>query len=239
MGRPGDPGRGRDPSVHTLQIGTLLLPETRTRLLYPAGERDLDILGHDLLGPRHGAGGLGLADHLLDPLDAAVALVEPLGDVLRQALNVPLLGLLGALVVEAGEHVLLVQALELLALAGDVGEEVGDLVGDVGPARGQQVHLDHGVAVVVVVPAGEEAPPVRGLVGREENGAAGGGAEALGLGEGCAADIFVPVDGVVGVGLSVGEVSIVEGKGRATIVSMGFVAEGCYICMRLWFATRG
>jgi hypothetical protein len=214
MGLPeGRGGKGR--GKFTLQISTLLLPEARTRLLHAAGERDLDVLGHDLLGPRHGAGGLGLADHLLDPLDAPVALVEAPCDVLGQALDVPLLGLLGALVVEAGQDVLLVQALELLGAPGDVGEELRHLVGDVGPARRQAVHLDDGVPVVVVVAAREEPAPVRGLVGREEHGApgrgggggGGGGAEALGGCEVCAAAILVPVRGVVGVGLSVGEIS--------------------------------
>lgn len=202
--------KGRPPSreeTRTLQIGTLLLPEARARLLHPGRKRYLDVLGHDLLRPRHGAGVLGLADHGLDALDAPVAVVEPARDVLRQLLDIPLLGLLGALVVEAGQHMLLVQPLELLRLLGDVGEQVRHLVRDVGPARGQQVHLDHGVAVVVVVAARQEAAPVRGLVGGEEHGGAGGGAEALGAGEVVATAILVPVGRVVSVGLPVGEIA--------------------------------
>lgn len=50
-----------------------------------------------------------------------MAIVEPLGNLLRQGLNVALLGALGVLVVETGQHMLLVQALELLRLARHVG----------------------------------------------------------------------------------------------------------------------
>lgn len=99
-----------------------------------------------------------------------MAVVEALCDLLRQQLDLAFLGPLCLLVVEPGQHMLLVQALELLALAGDVGEDVGHLVRDVGPPRRQQVHLDHGVSVVDVVrPLRQEAAPV--FVGREEHAA--------------------------------------------------------------------
>lgn len=136
-----------------------------------------------------------------------MAVVETAGDVLRQPLDIPFLGLLGALVVEARQHMLLMQPLELLRLLGDVGQEIRHLVRDVSPARRQQVHLDHRVAVIVVVAAREEAAAVRGLVGGEEHGSAGGGAEALGAGEIVATAILIPMGGMVSVGLPVGEIA--------------------------------
>ncbi len=45
------------------------------------------------------------------------------------------------------------QSFQLLALARDVGKELRDLVRDVGPARGKQVHLDYRIAVIHVVGA--------------------------------------------------------------------------------------
>ncbi len=80
-----------------------------------------------------------------------MALVEGARDVLGQRLDGGLLGALGVVVVEARQHVLLVQALQRLALARHAGQEVRHLVRHVGPARRQQVHLDDGVAVVVEV----------------------------------------------------------------------------------------
>ena len=98
---------------------------------------------------------------MLDLLDALVALVEAPCDVLREALDLDLLVLLGLVVVEAGQDVRLVQLVEPLALDGDLGEELGDFVRDVGPARGQQVHLDHGVAIVLECAAREQPAAVR------------------------------------------------------------------------------
>lgn len=140
-------GKGK----RTLQVGALLLAKAGAGLLNAASEADLYIPSHDLLSPRHRAGVLAVADHLLDALDATVALVEALRDALCQALDLALLGALGLLVVEARQDVFLVQALEGLGLSGDVGQEVRHLVADVGPPRRQQVHLDDGVPIVVVV----------------------------------------------------------------------------------------
>lgn len=166
-----------------------------------------------------------------------MAVVEAARDVLRQLLDIPLLGLLGALVVEARQHMLLVQPLELLRLLGDVGEQVRHLVRDVGPARGQQVHLDHGVAVVVVVAARQEAAPVRGLVGGEEHGGAGGGAEALGAGEVVATAILVPVGRVVSIGLPVGEIAAGRlGTERGLGWGKGVVA---WLLRAQWDTARG
>jgi hypothetical protein len=137
-----------------------------------------------------------------------VAIVEALGDVLRQPLDIPFLGLLGPLVVEARQHMLLVQSLQLLRLLGHVGQQIRHLVCDVGPARRQQIHLDDRVAVIVVVAAREKAATVRGLVGGEEHGGTGGGAEALSAGEVVATAILVPMGRVVSVGLPVGEIAV-------------------------------
>lgn len=123
--------------VDTFQVGTLLLSEPRARLLHPRGEGHLYVLGHDLLGPRQGARDLLLTYHALDPLNTPMAVVETLGDVLRQALDVSLFFLLGVLIVEAWEHVLLVQALEFLRLPRHVSQDVGHFVRDVRPARRQ------------------------------------------------------------------------------------------------------
>jgi len=94
--------------MFTLQVRALLLAKVGAGVLDPRGQRDLYILGHGLLGAAHAAGRAGLAHHLLDALDAAVAVVEALGDGLGEALDLALFGALGLVVVEAGQHVLLV-----------------------------------------------------------------------------------------------------------------------------------
>jgi hypothetical protein len=195
--------------ARTFEIVALLLPEARTRLLHPRGQINLYVLGHDLVGAADLARGLALAHHLLDALDAAVAVVEAARDGLRELLNLPLLGPLRVVVVEAGQHVLLVQPLELLALVRDVGQQLRDLVRHVGPARREQVHLDHGIPVVGIVGARrQEAAPV--VVGREEHAgarAAGcGGAEAVRDGRG--GPIPVALRRVVGVRLPVRDVAV-------------------------------
>lgn len=150
--------------------------------------------------------------------------METLGDVLRQGLDLPLLGPLGILVVEAREHMLLVQPLQLLALARHVGQQVRHLIRDVGPARREQVHLDYGVAVIMVVGGarGEQAAAV--VVGVEEDGATSGAAEAVGRGEVCVAAIFIAVGRMMGVGLSVGEVAV-TGKHYGSV--WGYFHESC------------
>lgn len=85
---------------------------------------------------------------MLNLLYALVALVKPLGDLLCQVLDLALLGPLGLLVIEAREDVLLVQPVELLALLRNFGEEFRDVVVDLGPARREEVHLDHDVAII-------------------------------------------------------------------------------------------
>lgn len=91
-----------------------------------------------------------------------MALVEPMRDLLRQLLDIPLLRLLRLLIVEARQHVLLVQTIQLLAFLRDVGQEVGDVVANVRPPRGQEVHFYDGVAIVLERSRGEQAPAVFG-----------------------------------------------------------------------------
>lgn len=106
----------------TLEICALLLSKVCAGLLHPRGQRRLDVLGHLLLGLGDGPGPLGVADHLLDALDGAMAVMKAAGDGLGQALYLCLLGLLVLVVVEAGQDVLLVQLLQAVALSGDVGQ---------------------------------------------------------------------------------------------------------------------
>jgi hypothetical protein len=134
----------------TLQIGRLLLAEHGADLTDARGERDLEVLGHDGVALSHVALLLRVAHHGVDALDGLLAALEAARNVLSQVLNVALLALLDVLVVEARQHVLLVQLVELARLAGDVGQLLRDLVLHVEPARRQQVHLNHRVAVVVV-----------------------------------------------------------------------------------------
>lgn len=218
----------------TLQIRALLLPEAGARLLDPGGQRDLYVLGHGLLGPAHAVGRLArVLDHAVDPLDALVALVEAPGDLLGQALDLALLGPLGLLVVEAGEHVFLVQAVELLALLRNLGQQVRDLVADVGPAGRQQVHLDHGVAIVVGVVRArrQQAAPV--LVGREEEAAAGAAAAGAVRACRCRRVVSIPrsLGRVVCIRRPVGYVSFVMRQGRSAgrrePGAMRVAARGC------------
>lgn len=185
----------------TLEICALPFPEARARLLHPRSQANLDVLGHDLFRLGH----VALAHHLLDALYAAVAVVEAFGDVLRQLLDLVLLGLLGVLVIEAGQDVLLVEALEGLRLARDVRQQVRHLVRYVGPARGQQVHLDDGVAIVVVG-AGQQALLV--LRGRRR----GIGAAEVGKTGTAGAGVTGLLRRVVRIGLAIGDVTVVEGS---------------------------
>ncbi|KAG3176215.1 hypothetical protein PC129_g25557 [Phytophthora cactorum] len=65
---------------------------------------------------------LRLANHVLDLLDTAMAGMETLCYFLSERLNLSLLGALGVVVVETGEHMLLMELLEVLALSSEIGE---------------------------------------------------------------------------------------------------------------------
>lgn len=138
---------------HTLEICALLRAEPSTRLLHPCRKVDLDVLGHSLIRAAHLAIRLALAHHLFDALYAAATLVEAAGDVLCQRLDIVLLGLFCLVVVKSWEHMFLVQPLQLLALGRNAGQQLRHFVRHVHPARREQIHLDHGVAVVHVVGA--------------------------------------------------------------------------------------
>lgn len=140
----------------TLQICRLLLAEQRADLADAGGQGYLEILRHHLLAAADAALLLGLAHHALYAFDCLLALLEAPRNLLGEVLDFALLPLLHLLIVEAGEHVLLVQLVELAGLLRDVGEMLGDLVLDVEPSRWQQVHFDDRVAVVLVGTRGHE-----------------------------------------------------------------------------------
>jgi hypothetical protein len=157
----------------------LLLAEQGADFAHARRQGDLEVVGHHVLAGVDGALLLGLAHHAVDALDGLLAALEAPGDVLGEGLDLALLPLLDRLVVEAREHVLLVQLVELARVAGDICQVLCDVVLDVEPARRQQVHLDDGVAVVVEGGRGHEALALlvaeagghgaaiaRGLVGR-------------------------------------------------------------------------
>lgn len=148
--------------LHTLQISTLLFPKPRTRLLHPRCKRDLDILRHHLVALAHTARLLSrLPDHHLDLLHRLLALVEPVRDLLRQPLNGALLLLPGLLITKPGEQMLLVQLVQPGGLLRDVGQQLRHLLLHVHPTRREQVHLDHGVAVIFETAGDQPAPLLR------------------------------------------------------------------------------
>jgi len=93
--------------VLTLEVCALPLAKPGACFLHSRGQVDLYILGHDLVGSADLAGGLAFAHHLLNTLDAAVAVVKAARDGLRQLLDLALLGLFGLIIVEPREYVLL------------------------------------------------------------------------------------------------------------------------------------
>ena len=203
--------------ILTFQIGGLLLAEEGAHLADTRGQGDLQVLGHHLLAVADAALLLGLAHHGVYALDGLLALLEDAGDVLGELLDLALLALLDLLVVEAGQHVLLVHLVEAAGLLGDVGEVLGDLVLDVEPARRQQVHLDDVVAIVLegideplallVAEAIGHGPAVaRGLLGRVVRVRLAVGDEAVGA---------TSAHGVVQAGSQVGvQVGAVPPHGR-------------------------
>lgn len=153
-------GISRCHQEHTLEICALLLSKVCTRILDPCGKGYLYVLRHCLLGSTDAVGLLRLANHGLKLLDPLVALVKALCDVLGEPLDLHLLGSLGLVIVEAREHMRLVQLVEALALCGNLGEQLCDVVRDVRPPRRQQVHLDYSVAIIFECAAREQPAPV-------------------------------------------------------------------------------
>ena len=180
----------------TLEVCRLLLAKDSADFAHARGKRDLEIPGHDLLALVDAALLLALADHHFYALDGLLALLEAASNGLRKLFNLALFALLDVFVVEAGQDMLLVQLVELACLLGDVGEQLGDLVLDVEPARGQQVHLDDSVAVVVVGSARHEALALLG------------GAASVAKAIGARPAIARLLLGVVRVGLAVGDEAV-------------------------------
>lgn len=108
--------------MHTLQVSALLFPESCACLLDSGRQRNLNILRHNLISFGQGTRALLLPNQLFNVLNAPMAVVKALGDVLRKSLNLPLFGPFRILIVEAREHMLLMQALQLLALTRHVGQ---------------------------------------------------------------------------------------------------------------------
>lgn len=198
----GSGSRGGKPAHATelFEVCTLLLSKAGARFLDPCGKGDLYILGHGLLGPADGTRLLRLAHHLLDLLDTSMTVMEALCDLLGELLDLGLLGALGVVVIEARKDMLLVQLLEALALGSDVGEQVSDLVGNVGPAWGKQVHLNYGVAIVVECAGRQQAAAIFVRIV----------AAGVGIGQGTgprrAGSVGSPLRGMVRIRLPVGDV---------------------------------
>lgn len=207
---------GRDGNVHTFQVRRLLLAESCAGLADARGQRYFEIPRHNLLTLAGTAFPLGaLAQHGVDALDRLLTALEPAGNFLRQTLYFALLALLYVLVVEAWKYMLLVQLVQAFCLLCDVLQPLRHLVLNVQPARRQHVHLDDGIAVVVVVEGGHEPAALvgeGGIVGIAIRGAA---VEGFSLGR------------VVRVGLAVGyeagnEVSM-DGRGAGKLGCNGQV----------------
>lgn len=160
--------------ILTLQVRALLRPEPGTGILHPAGQGYLQVLRNDLLCLAQGALGSLFAHEGLHPLYAPMAVMESLGDSLREALDLALVGSPCArtsvgVVVEPGQDVSLVQALQLSRLVRDARQRLVDLVRDVRPARREDIHLDHRIAAVVGVRRVQAARPmIVECAGRQE-----------------------------------------------------------------------
>jgi hypothetical protein len=135
----------------------LLLAEHGADLSHSRSQGYLEVRRHNLLALVDGPLLLGLAHHGLNPLDSTLAFLEAPRNFLRQLFDFALLPLLDRFVVEPREHVLLVQLVELPRLLRYLGQLFRHLVLDVQPSRGEQVHLNHRVAVVFKGSLGHEA----------------------------------------------------------------------------------
>lgn len=125
-----------------------------------------------------------------------MALVKALCNLLGEPLDLDLFGPLGFVVVKPREDVCLVQLVQPLALRRNLGEEVRNLVRDVGPSRGQEVHLNYSVAIIFECAARQQPAPVL----RRKAAAGVGVREAYG-------GIFGSLVGMMSVRLPVGDVA--------------------------------
>lgn len=109
-------------TYHTPQIRALFLPKSRTSFLYPPRQRDLDILRHRLLTITHTTLLLRLPNHLLNPLNRLLAIMEAARNLLRQPLDHALVLPADVLVPEPGEQVLVVQFIQLGGFERDIAQ---------------------------------------------------------------------------------------------------------------------
>ncbi len=89
----------------TVQIVALLLSENCTHFLNPGGQRNLDVLGHDLVPLLQVACLSCVPDHGLDSFYGLLTTLKPSSDLLCQSLNLALLLQFDRLIVEPGEDV--------------------------------------------------------------------------------------------------------------------------------------
>lgn len=133
---------------------------------------------------------------MLNLLDSLVALVEALCDVLGESLDLDLFPPLGFVIVKSREDMCLMQLVQTLALRGNLGEQLRDLVRNISPSRRQKVHLNYSVAIIFECAARQQPAPV---LGRK---AAGG----VCVGE-APGGIFGSLVGMMSVRLAVGDVA--------------------------------
>ena len=84
--------------------------------------------------------------------------MELSGDVLRLSFDHSLFLLLDIVVVKARKDVLLMQLVKLCSLLGNFFQKLCYFVLDVDPARGQEVHFDYSIAIIVKG-TGRHQPP--------------------------------------------------------------------------------
>lgn len=123
--------------IATFEVRGLFFAERGANFAHSRGQGDLEIFRHCLLAATDGSLLLRLSDHALYAFDCLLAFLERSRDFLGELLDFSLLALLDGLVVETGQHVLLMQLVKLPGLLSNVGEGFGDLVLDVEPARRQ------------------------------------------------------------------------------------------------------
>jgi hypothetical protein len=127
--------------------------------------------------------------------------MKPPCNILRQPLNLPLFPPLRILVIKPRQHMFLVQLLQLLRFRGNASEELSHFVADVGPAGREKVHFYYGIAVVFECGRGHETA---GFFKAAE-----AAAEAVGVAIAAGAAIAGFLGWVMGVGLAVGDISVV------------------------------
>lgn len=119
----------------TFQVVALLLPKSGADFLYPACQRDLDVVSHCLVTLAYSALSFCIFDHGLDPLDGFLAIMKPASDFLRKAFDPVLLFPLNILIFEARQDMFLVQAVKVHGFGGYCTQYLCHLVLYIGPPR--------------------------------------------------------------------------------------------------------